>query len=118
MEESELQAVNEEKLKISLHYAVCKICAEVAKEYEAEFDKECMAILSELAFRQAGLYAKDLELFAKHAKRSTINIDDVKLLVRRNESLLEHVNKMAADLMANAAQRKSKKKKTETESVS
>ena len=33
-------------------------------------------------------YGGDLEAFAKHAKRSTIQADDVKLLVRRNKGLV------------------------------
>jgi centromere protein S len=33
------------------------------------------------------LTSRDLESFAKHAKRSQINIDDVLLLARRNEGL-------------------------------
>jgi centromere protein S len=31
--------------------------------------------------------AKDLESFAKHANRTTVNTDDVMLLTRRNEGL-------------------------------
>uniref|UniRef100_A0A2K6KIE6 Centromere protein S n=1 Tax=Rhinopithecus bieti TaxID=61621 RepID=A0A2K6KIE6_RHIBE len=32
-------------------------------------------------------FAKDLETFARHAKRTTINTEDVKLLARRSNSL-------------------------------
>ena len=35
-------------------------------------------------------YGGDLEAFAKHAKRSTVQADDVKLLVRRNRGLVRH----------------------------
>ena len=33
-------------------------------------------------------YGGDLEAFARHAKRSTVQADDVKLLVRRNKGLV------------------------------
>lgn len=36
--------------------------------------------------------AADMESFAKHAKRSTINQDDVKLLTRRNEKLEKEIS--------------------------
>ena len=36
-------------------------------------------------------YGGDLEAFAKHAKRSTVQADDVKLLVRRNKGLVSHI---------------------------
>ena len=36
-------------------------------------------------------YGSDLEAFAKHAKRSTVLADDVKLLVRRNKGLVSLV---------------------------
>lgn len=36
----------------------------------------------------AGILARDLEAFAKHAKRSIVSIDDVKLAVRRNVALV------------------------------
>ena len=35
-------------------------------------------------------YGGDREAFAKHAKRSTVQADDVKLLVRRNKGLVSH----------------------------
>lgn len=35
--------------------------------------------------------AGDLEAFSKHAKRSNVNVDDVKLLCRRNHSLLSQI---------------------------
>lgn len=38
------------------------------------------------------LVGADLESFAKHCRRTTINQDDVKLLGRRNESLLTSLN--------------------------
>ena len=36
-------------------------------------------------------YGGDLEAFAKHAKRSTVQADDVKLLVRRNKGLVSEL---------------------------
>lgn len=66
-----------------------------------------ISIINEIVWKQMNLIAKDVEAFAKymliihsitdiiffiddcrHAKRSTVNIDDVKLLVRRNEDLV------------------------------
>jgi len=43
-------------------------------------------------FQFIEITASDLESFAKHAKRSTINQDDVKLLGRRNETLEKEIS--------------------------
>ncbi|KAI9016548.1 hypothetical protein CLU79DRAFT_763220 [Phycomyces nitens] len=48
----------------------------------------------------------DLEAFARHAKRSTISIDDVKLCARRNTGLYDLVSEKADQIA-----RQSKKKK-------
>ncbi|CAL1266967.1 unnamed protein product [Larinioides sclopetarius] len=103
----------EENLHTSLHYAVGKICNESAEGLKVKFSKEFIGTLADLAFRQADIFAEDLEMFAKHAKRTTINADDVKLLVRRSKSLQEHVSKMAEELSANSLKTKGKKKKNE-----
>jgi hypothetical protein len=38
--------------------------------------------------KPAGILAKDLESFAKHGKRATIGVEDVRLCTRRNASLV------------------------------
>jgi histone H3/H4 len=50
-----------------------------------------MRTLAAVVKKQMELQAKDLELFAKHAKRSVISVDDVKLCVRRNPDLQQHL---------------------------
>lgn len=49
---------------------------------------EVASFVTENAFRFAQLLATDLESFARHAKRSTINQDDVLLFTRRNPQLV------------------------------
>ncbi|CAG9786585.1 unnamed protein product [Diatraea saccharalis] len=69
-----------------------------------------MEIISELVYRKISVYGSDLEAFAKHAKRSTINSEDVKLLTRRNPSLKAHLNALV--LPSSAV--KDKRRKTDT----
>ncbi|XP_042809715.1 centromere protein S-like isoform X1 [Panthera tigris] len=75
------------RLKAAVHYTVGCLCEEVASDREIRFSKQTIAAISELTFRQCENFAKDLEMFARHAKRSTINTEDVKLLARRSNSL-------------------------------
>ncbi|XP_029801776.1 centromere protein S [Suricata suricatta] len=61
-------------------------------------------------------FARDLEMFARHAKRSTINTEDVKLLARRSNSLLKYITEKSEELTQfNSEQRAKKKKKSEEE---
>ncbi|EFB21548.1 hypothetical protein PANDA_017261, partial [Ailuropoda melanoleuca] len=76
-----------QRLKAAVHYTVGCLCEEVASDREMPFSKQTIAAISELTFRQCETFAKDLEMFARHAKRSTINTEDVKLLARRSNSL-------------------------------
>ncbi|XP_060132214.1 centromere protein S isoform X3 [Zootoca vivipara] len=79
------------RLKAACHYTVAGLCEEVSQDKEIQFSKQTIAAISEIAFRQCEYFAKDLEMFARHAKRSTVNLEDVKLLARRSKSLHSRV---------------------------
>ncbi|VDM32490.1 unnamed protein product [Hydatigera taeniaeformis] len=57
---------------------------------------EIASLVTENAFRFAQLLATDLEAFARHAKRSTINRDDVILFTRRNPLLRKFLDEKSA----------------------
>ncbi|KAK0061371.1 centromere protein S [Biomphalaria pfeifferi] len=88
---------NEQKLKAAMYYSIKEIAKEVEQEMQVSISAQVLATVSESLNRQAEYYALDLENFAKHAKRTTINTDDVKLLARRNDTLLQHLNEILAE---------------------
>ena len=52
------------------------------------FSRSFIALLGAQAFNLAGVLGGDLELFATHAKRSKVSMDDVMLAARKSESLV------------------------------
>ena len=114
-----------QRLKAAVHYTVGKICEEVTLTGTApsgmKFSPHFIAMLSETTFKQCESLAVDLESFAKHARRSTINSEDVKLSARRNESLRQYIESLAeqrarAHESEKAARREKKQqKKTDSE---
>jgi len=79
----------EEKLKAALWYSIGQTVDSVALNQNINATPHFIGGLSELCWAQIGNVAHDLEAFAKHAGRSTINSKDVVLLGRRNEGLEE-----------------------------
>ncbi|XP_060252481.1 centromere protein S isoform X1 [Ovis aries] len=77
-----------QRLKAAVHYTVGCLCEEVSSDKDMQFSKQTIAAISEVTFGQCENFAKDLEMFARHAKRSTVNTEDVKLLARRSHSLV------------------------------
>lgn len=59
-------------------------------------DVSTVAVAARLVEDKVGRLAADLEAFAGHARRSTVNTDDVKLLARNNSKLSEHLQSFAA----------------------
>lgn len=75
-------------------------------QLEMEYESDAVDLIAELTYKKLISYGSDLEAFERlkgqtkrslnsmifaflrHAKRATINADDVKLLVRRNNSLV------------------------------
>ncbi|XP_075406937.1 centromere protein S isoform X1 [Tenrec ecaudatus] len=113
--EEQQRLTYQQKLKAAVHYTVGCLCKEVAADREMQFSKQTVAAISEVTFRQCENFAKDLELFARHAKRSTINTDDVKLLARRSNSLLKYITEKNEEIaQVNLEQKAKKKKKPES----
>ncbi|XP_019602251.2 centromere protein S isoform X4 [Rhinolophus sinicus] len=101
----------QQRLKAAVHYTVGCLCQEVASDKEIPLSKQTIAAIAEVTFRQCENFAKDLEMFARHAKRSTINTEDVKLLARRSNSLLRYITEKNEEIAQFNLERKAKKKK-------
>ncbi|XP_032156254.1 centromere protein S [Sapajus apella] len=101
----------QQRLKAAVHYTVGCLCEEVALDKEMQFSKQTIAAISELTFRQCENFAKDLEMFARHARRTTINTEDVKLLARRSNSLLKYITDKSEEIAQTNLERKARKKK-------
>ena len=101
-----------QRLKAALHYSVGKICESKSSSSSINYSKAFIAALTETVYMQTESFARDLESFSRHAKRSVINNEDVKLLARRNPSLHEKLTVMSDELNEKAiSRRKSKKPK-------
>ncbi|KAL6081992.1 hypothetical protein STEG23_002246 [Scotinomys teguina] len=115
--EEQQQSSHRQRLKAAVHYTVGCLCEEVASDKQVQFSKQTIAAISEVTFRQCENFAKDLEMFARHAKRSTITTEDVKLLARRSNSLLKYITEKNEEIAQLNLERKAKKKrKAEDES--
>ncbi|KAJ5184121.1 hypothetical protein N7492_001737 [Penicillium capsulatum] len=77
----------DERLKAALWYNVTKIVDEETIKLGVNATPQFIAALTELVWAQIETASIDVESFAKHAGRSTVNISDVMMLARRNEGL-------------------------------
>ncbi|NXP10043.1 CENPS protein, partial [Thinocorus orbignyianus] len=100
-----------QRLKAAVHYTVGCLCQDVAEDKDLHFSKQTIAAISEITFRQCEIFAKDLEMFARHAKRSTVTTEDVKLLARRSSSLLKYITQKGEEITSSNMEQKEKKKK-------
>ncbi|XP_066547190.1 centromere protein S [Amia ocellicauda] len=100
-----------QKLKAAVHYTVGQLCKEVEEENQVHFSKQVIAAIAETTFRQCDIFAKDLEAFARHAKRTTVNTEDVKLAARRSKALSSYITKKSEELISSNQEQKEKRKK-------
>ncbi|KAL0633706.1 MHF histone-fold complex component [Maublancomyces gigas] len=102
-----------ERLKSTLWFSIGKIVDEECLTLNVNATPQFIGALTEMVWVQLENASRDLESFAKHAGRSTINTDDVLLLARRNDGLGDllkaFVDKEAAS--GGAAKGKGKAKK-------
>ncbi|KFR00152.1 Centromere protein S, partial [Opisthocomus hoazin] len=92
-------------------YTAGCLCRDVAEDKGVQFGKQSVAAVAEITFRQCENFARDLEMFARHAKRSTVTTEDVKLLARRSNSLLKYITQKSEELTWSNMEQKEKKKK-------
>ncbi|KAM3621447.1 uncharacterized protein V6R79_011302 [Siganus canaliculatus] len=97
-----------QRLKAAVHYTVGRICQKLGEDHRREFSRQVIAAIAETTMRQCDIFAKDLEAFARHAKRSTVSTDDVKLTARRSTALSIYIQNKSEEL--NQEQRDLKKK--------
>nr|CDS26612.1 centromere protein s [Hymenolepis microstoma] len=84
--EKVLSDVNSEHLA-TLHYECTTRAKEISERSGVKIPDEIASLVTETTFRFCHLLSTDIESFARHAKRSTINMDDVLLFSRRNPLL-------------------------------
>ncbi|XP_035518600.1 centromere protein S [Morone saxatilis] len=99
-----------QRLKAAVHYTVSRICQKMGEDHRREFSRQVIAAIAETTVRQCDIFAKDLEAFARHAKRSTVSTEDVKLVARRSTALSIYIQNKSEEL--NQEQRDLKKKST------
>nr|XP_057946453.1 centromere protein S [Doryrhamphus excisus] len=87
-----------QRLKAAVHYTVGRLCQKMGEEHRTEFSRQVVAAIAETTFRQCDIFAKDLEAFAKHAKRCTVSGEDVKLLARRSTALSVYIQNKSEEL--------------------
>lgn len=80
-------ATKEERLKAALWYAMGQTVDSIAVAQDINATPHFIGGLSEMVWGQIQNVAQDLEAFAKHNGRTTINSKDVVLLSRRNDGL-------------------------------
>lgn len=71
--------LTKQKLKTATNYFVSKISEEECKKnnpFHQKMSKQVVAAISELVYDFAESLGTDLEAFARHAKRSTITMDE------------------------------------------
>uniref|UniRef100_A0A8B9TA39 Centromere protein S n=1 Tax=Anas platyrhynchos TaxID=8839 RepID=A0A8B9TA39_ANAPL len=97
----EQRVLLEQRLRAAVHYTAGCLCQDVAEDKGMRFSKQAIAAIAEITFRQCENFARDLEMFARHAKRSTVTTEDVKLLARRSNSLLKYITQKSEELTSN-----------------
>ncbi|XP_037495572.1 protein MHF1 homolog isoform X2 [Jatropha curcas] len=100
-----------ELLRDRFRLSTISIAEAEAKKIGMDISEQIIACISDLAFKYTEQLAKDLELFAQHAGRKSVNMEDVILSTHRNEHLAASMRSFSNDLKAKEPQSEKKRKK-------
>ena len=105
-----MESENDNRIKAAIHYAIGKKCEEKETTNGMAYSKGFVALLAETVFESGELFAKDMEAFTKHGRRTIANAEDVKLICRRNPELQAKLEQSVKETTSDK-QSKSKQKK-------
>ncbi|KAJ4762218.1 Centromere protein S [Rhynchospora pubera] len=94
-EEAEQEAA---LLRDRLRLSVISMASSHAKTLGMTISEPVVACIADLAFKQAEQMGRDVELFAQHAGRKSVNMEDVILSAHRNEHLMGLLRDFAQEL--------------------
>ncbi|KAM6583974.1 hypothetical protein CsatB_010976 [Cannabis sativa] len=100
-----------ELLRDRFRLSTISIAEAQAKQNNMEVSETVVACIGDLAFKYTEQLAKDLELFAQHASRKSVNTEDVILAAHRNEHLAASLRSLGHELKAKEPQSERKRKK-------
>ncbi|KAH9770266.1 protein MHF1-like [Citrus sinensis] len=103
-----------EILRDRFRLSTISIAEAEANQIGMEISKPIIACISDLAFKYTEQLAKDLELFAQHAGRKSVRMEDVILSAHRNEHLAATLRSFRNDLKAKEPRSERKRKKSST----
>ncbi|EXC05162.1 Centromere protein S [Morus notabilis] len=106
-EDQSLTALLRDRFRLS----TISIAQAQAKVNDLEVSETVVACVADLAFKYAEQLGKDLELFAQHAGRKSVNMEDVILAAHRNEHLAASLRSFGNELKAKEPQSERKRKK-------
>ncbi|XP_057422688.1 protein MHF1 homolog isoform X2 [Lotus japonicus] len=109
---SEMEIDAETKLlRDRFRLSAISIAESQANKSGMEASKVVVACVSDLAFKYTERLAKDLQLFAQHANRKCVNMEDVILCAHRNEHLTSLLRTFSDELKAKDPPSERKRKK-------
>ncbi|KAL8497385.1 hypothetical protein ACS0TY_020903 [Phlomoides rotata] len=100
-----------ELLRDRFRLCTISIAEAEAKRNSMEVSHPIMSCISDLAFKYTQQLAKDLELFAQHGSRKSVNMEDVILSAHRNDHLAASLRLFCNELKAKEPQSERKRKK-------
>uniref|UniRef100_J3LXE2 Uncharacterized protein n=1 Tax=Oryza brachyantha TaxID=4533 RepID=J3LXE2_ORYBR len=107
--EAEAQA---DLLRDRLRLAVIKIATSEGRKAGMEVADPVVACIADLAYKSVEQLAKDVELFAQHAGRKSIKMEDVILTAHRNEHLMGLLRTFSQQLKGKEPSSERKRKKS------
>ncbi|KAL4564450.1 hypothetical protein LXL04_028514 [Taraxacum kok-saghyz] len=80
-------------LRDRFRLSTSSIAESEAKQDNMKISQSVIDCISDLAFKYAELLAEDLEMFANHAGRKSVNMNDVIISAHRNKHLTDVLRK-------------------------